>query len=103
MKASRNYYVDVILGLLATILTVSSLLLWVVLPQGYFPSRLLWLEAHKWSGLAVTVAVIVHLALHWRWLLSMTRRQLSRAARRPPTVSVVGDPTHSSRVVEPEM
>jgi hypothetical protein len=101
--SSRNYYVDVILGLLATILTVSSLLLWVVLPQGYFPSRLVWLEIHKWSGLAVTVTVIVHLGLHWRWLLSMTRRQLSRGARRPPPVSVVGDPTHTNRAVEPEM
>jgi hypothetical protein len=33
---------------------------------------------HKWGGLALTIAVIVHLALHHRWLLRMTRRLLQR-------------------------
>jgi hypothetical protein len=73
MKGKRNYWLDVVMGLLALVLIVSSFLLWVVLPQGYFPSRLLWLAIHKWVGLALTVAALVHVAFHWRWLVRMTR------------------------------
>lgn len=77
MKATRNYWLDVVMGLLALLLTVSSFLLWVVFPQGYFPSRLLWLQIHKWVGLALTITALLHVVLHWRWLTSMTRRHLA--------------------------
>jgi hypothetical protein len=94
MKASRNYWVDLVMGALATLLVVSSFTLWVVLPQGYFRSRLVWLEIHKWTGLAVTVAVTIHLLLHWRWLWSMTKRRLRRvkAARGPDAEVQVVEP-----------
>ena len=78
MKATRNYWLDVVMGLLALLLTVSSFLLWVVFPQGYFPSRLLWLQIHKWVGLALTITALLHVVLHWRWLTSTTRRHLAR-------------------------
>jgi hypothetical protein len=29
---------------------------------------------HDWSGLVMVVLVIVHLILHWRWLVAMTKR-----------------------------
>lgn len=74
----RNYVLDMIMALIALLLVVSSFLLWVVFPRGYFPARLVWVEIHKWSGLALTLAVLVHLAFHWTWLVRMTRR----AARR---------------------
>jgi cytochrome b subunit of formate dehydrogenase len=66
------------MGLLALVLAVSAFLLWVVLPQGYFAARLLWLSIHKWTGLALSVTVILHVLLHWRWLVRMTRRALGR-------------------------
>jgi membrane protein implicated in regulation of membrane protease activity len=72
------------MGLLALAVGLSAFLLWVVLPQGYFPSRLLWLEIHKWSGLALSVVVALHVALHRKWLVRMTRRMLSRASQSAP-------------------
>ena len=80
----RNYWIDVLMGVLALTLAVSALLLWVVLPQGYFASRLLWLTIHKWTGLALTVTVVLHVLLHGRWLLRTTRRVLRRFSRREP-------------------
>ena len=77
-KASRNYWLDVIMGLLALTLGLSAFLLWIVLPQGYFPSRLLWLEIHKWVGLALSVAVLLHIGLHWKWLVHMTQQRFAR-------------------------
>ena len=76
-RATWNYAVDMIMLLLAAVEGVSIVMLWLVLPQGFFPSRLLWLDIHKWVGLALTVAVIVHLILHWRWLWTTTRRRFS--------------------------
>lgn len=83
-KSTGNYLLDVAMGLLALVVGVSALLLWVVLPQGYFPSRLLWLDIHKWSGLVLSLAVLLHVVLHWSWLVRMTRRMLSRFSGRDP-------------------
>lgn len=77
-ESSRNYVLDLVMGVLALALAVSAFLLWVVLPQGYFAARLLWLSIHKWTGLALTVTVILHVLLHWRWLIRMTRRAMGR-------------------------
>ena len=77
-KASCNYLLDVVMGLLALVLALSTFLLWVVFPQGFFPSRLLWLQIHKWVGLALGVVVLIHVALHWKWLVHRTRCYLER-------------------------
>lgn len=84
-EPSRNYVLDVLMALLALALAVSAFLLWVVLPQGYFAARLLWLSIHKWTGLALSVAVILHVVLHWRWLVRMTRRALDRLSESDST------------------
>lgn len=78
----RNYWVDVIMGVLALTLGVSAVLLWVVLPQGYFASRLLWLTIHKWTGLALSITVVLHVLLHGQWLLRTTRHVLKRFTER---------------------
>ena len=83
-KAMRNYWLDVVMGLLALGVGVSALLLWVVLPQGYFATRLLWIEIHKWTGLALSIAVLLHVVLHWGWLTRMTKRVLERFSPADP-------------------
>jgi cytochrome b subunit of formate dehydrogenase len=81
----RNYWVDVVMGFLALMLGVSALLLWVVLPQGYFASRLLWLGIHKWTGLALSVTALLHVLLHGRWLVRTTKRVVTRFSERDLT------------------
>jgi len=73
-KVTRNYWLDLAMGLLALTLGVSAFLLWVILPQGYFAARLLWLNIHKWTGLALSIVVVIHLTFHWKWLVRMTKR-----------------------------
>ena len=76
-KAARYYLLDLVQGILALLLAVSSLLLWVVFPRGYSPARRLWVDIHKWGGLALGIAALLHVVLHGRWLIRMTRRYLS--------------------------
>ena len=75
-KATRNYWLDVLMGILALLLAVSSFLLWVVFPRGYYPARTAWVDIHKWGGLGLRIAVLLHVAFHWKWLGRMTRRHL---------------------------
>lgn len=76
-KGTRNYWMFVVQALLSLLLGISSFLLWVVFPRGYYPARALWVNIHKWGGLALGVTVLVHVALHRAWLVRMTRRYLA--------------------------
>ena len=81
-KITQAYALMVIQTALGLLLMVSSFLLWVVFPRGYFPARLLWAGIHQWSGLALGVAVFLHVVLHWGWMVRMTRRYLALARGR---------------------
>jgi hypothetical protein len=74
-----NYANDVLLLLTGAILAISSLLVWVVVPKGYSPEWLLWIEIHRWSGFALVVESLVHIALHFRWPVRMTVRLFWRS------------------------
>ena len=78
INAETRYWLSVSLAIIAVLLAVSAFLLWVVFPRGYFPSRVIWVEIHKWAGLAITVGVLFHIAINWKWLLQMTRRYIDR-------------------------
>jgi|GEM_PF-1141891 len=76
-KANHRYVAFVFLAVLSVTLAVSSFLLWVVFPRGYYPSRAVWVAIHKWGGLALTISVLIHVLMHWRWIVHMTRRHLT--------------------------
>ena len=78
LREKINYGLTVALVLLAILLIISSVLLWLVFPRGFFPDRVLWLEIHKWGGLTLLAAVLFHIILHWKWLVHMTRRYIRR-------------------------
>ena len=86
-RITTNYWLSVSLALLSLTLALSALLLWVIFPRGYFPSRVVWVEIHKWAGLAITIGVLVHIALHWKWLLQMTRRYIDKLLKKKVGVS----------------
>ena len=92
IKATTHYWLSLALAILALLLGVSALLLWVIFPHGYFPGRAGWLEVHKWTGLTLFLGVVVHLVLHWGWLVRMTRnyanRWLNRNGERPEDSSL---------------
>jgi hypothetical protein len=82
-KSLRNYLLFIALAVLSLSLALSSLLLWVVFPRGYHPARRLWVDIHKWGGLALSLLVVAHVSLHWSWLKRTTRRYLGlRKAQR---------------------
>jgi len=35
-------------------------------------------KLHDWSGIAMSILVIIHLALHWNWIVVTTKRYLGK-------------------------
>jgi NAD-dependent dihydropyrimidine dehydrogenase PreA subunit len=104
MKRSlTNFLVDGVIGAASLVTAVSGILF--LLPRSWVAgsasgtSTMLgiptasWLSIHDWSGIVLMASVLVHCALHWRWIASMTRRTFGHdaarrraPARRPATV-----------------
>jgi hypothetical protein len=78
-KATRNYVIFLLLAALSIFLAVSSFLLWVAFPRGLSAGRALWGVIHKWTGLTLTVLVLIHVFIHRTWLVRMTRGMFTRA------------------------
>jgi len=84
-KATRNYLLALGMALLALFQAVSGFVLWVVLPHGggyrgdqgadsaFIWSRDSWINIHDWTAVALVIIVLVHVILHRRWIVWMTR------------------------------
>lgn len=96
-RTAMNYWVDLAIGA-SFVLSVISGLVFVLpgdLSAGFLGiSYQFWNTVHTWSSLAMIVGVGAHLALHWKWMVSMTRRMLSPTSRQkaPQTKS---EPMHA--------
>lgn len=90
MKRPRLNIAINILSLATFIIsTISGLVLWLALPDGYgyrggrgdlvdqsFWGMLRpeWLDLHNSSSLIFVALVIIHIALHWKWFKNLPRR-----------------------------
>jgi hypothetical protein len=83
-KAKMNYWVDMGIGFAGAISALSGL---VFLLPGDLTTGVLgisyqaWNAVHTWSSLAAIAGVGAHLALHWQWMVSMTKQMLSSTSR----------------------
>ena len=80
-RAKFNYLLFVAQTLAMLLLILSALLLWFAFPRGYFVTRDIWVDIHKWSGVALAALVLIHVALHWNWFAYMTKQYLNSLRR----------------------
>jgi hypothetical protein len=77
-KNTLNYWMDMGIGCAFVLSALSGLVF--LLPAGLAGSTVLgldyatWDQLHTWSSLGLIAGVLVHLALHWKWIASMTRK-----------------------------
>ena len=92
-KWVQNYILFSIMFLLALFQAVSGIVLWFVLSSGgngyqggrgveaaesaFLWTRHTWIDLHDWTAVALLVMVIIHLILHWKWIVYMTRKAFS--------------------------
>ena len=86
----KNYVLFVIMFLLALFQAVTGFLMWLVIPGGGFRGgrglvtgdstfiwdRHTWIDLHDWTAVALLVMVIIHLILHWKWIVYMTKKSM---------------------------
>lgn len=95
-RARIQYYMDIIIGISFLVVAVSGIILFFAGSGGYQGgrnpryareimglSRTLWKDLHDWGGILMTAGVLGHLALHWRWLIRMTRNVFKKPIRTP--------------------
>lgn len=78
-RTKLNYWIDI--GLMASfsICFYTGLLKWPGLVKIIGVSAYNFLQIknvsllHDWSGLIMGLLVLVHLALHWKWLMAVTK------------------------------
>ena len=84
----RNWWIDVVLFGSALIAALSGLY-FLYLPTGGYQggrnptyniqilfSRHTWSDLHMWGGVVMIAIAIIHLTLHWSWVVNMTRRMI---------------------------
>ena len=72
-KAKLNYIIDAILGVLFLIVFITGVLKLPVLNLYKVISMQQMTMLHDVSGILFGVFVIVHLILHWNWVVCMTK------------------------------
>ena len=98
-KSMKNYVVFVVLFLLGLLEMVSGFVLWFALPQGgwhggrfggvenafWSLSRHTWVDIHDWTAVVIVAVIIIHLVLHWKWIVYMTKKafQLKKLSSQP--------------------
>ena len=82
-RAKLNYWLDAAIGVAFLLSAISGLVF--LLPAGLGSgsgilglSYQAWDVLHIWSSLAMIAGVLVHLVLHWRWIVTMTKRVLAQ-------------------------
>ncbi len=85
-QTQKNWWIDAVLFISALATTLSGIY-FLFLPSGGFQggrnplynvqilfARQTWDNLHTWGGVAMIITAIVHLAIHWPWVVSMLRR-----------------------------
>jgi hypothetical protein len=89
-----HYLLDVLIALSFVVSAVSGLLLFIMPEGGYqggrnphygweimFLDEHGWKDLHTWGSLVMTAGVAAHLALHWSWLVKVTRNFFRKKIR----------------------
>lgn len=86
MQTRKNWLIDAAV-FLGGILAALSAIYFLFLPSGGYEggrnplygitilfSRHTWEDLHAWGGLLMMAAIVVHFAIHWKWVTMMGRR-----------------------------
>ncbi len=93
VRATINFWVDVVIGVAFVAAAVSGVVLLVMGSGGGYRGgrgadavRGVWRDLHDWSGIAMTAGVLGHLVLHARWIGCMSRNLFRKATARQTAV-----------------
>lgn len=108
MKKAKTYFALAIsMAILGLAEVISGFVLWLAFPTGgggggfgrqgggggfgeltvWEISRHTWIDIHDWVAVALVVLVIVHVLLHWKWIVRMVKSLFKGTQKRLTTAS----------------
>ena len=88
-KVTQNYILFVFLFVLGLFQAVSGFIMWFILPHGggglrgtaatavfWGLEKNTWIALHDWTAVALLVVAVIHIIIHWKWIVRMTRSYL---------------------------
>jgi len=81
-----NYLMDLILTILFFIVAGTGLFMYFFIPSGIPRGRYIvymgltkttWIWIHSRIGIMIAIFVVIHIILHWKWIVYTTRRFLT--------------------------
>jgi len=94
-KAKMNYLLDAVIALAFVVSTVTGLAFVAMGSGGYQGGqnagcqtaflgigRAAWSDLHIWGSLIMITGVVIHLVLHWQWIVCMTKKMVRPKPRR---------------------
>jgi hypothetical protein len=92
-----NLFIDLFAAALMVGMAATGYILRFPLPPGtnkslclWGLSRHQWGDVHFWIGLALVTVILLHIVLHWQWLVITMRRKLSAAKAAPGSAWLCG-------------
>ena len=74
-KTTKLWLTNVASFILLTVLAITGLINWLLLPKGYeargsflITLRHFFVEVHEWTALAFMVTIAIHILLHWGYV-----------------------------------
>jgi len=96
-KATLFFNLAVTMFLLSLTMAISGFVLWLAFPSGgggggghgrggggeltfWELSKHTWIDVHNWVAVALLVVAIVHIILHWKWIVRMPKKFITQTA-----------------------
>lgn len=76
-RAIINYFIDIGLAVTFLLAFITGIFKWPSLVRWFgwsASSYRVMTFIHDWSGLIMSLLVLVHIILHWRWIVVMSRK-----------------------------
>jgi len=103
-KAGKYWILAIVMGIFGLVEAVTGFVLWLGFPEGgngagrlYGGIRNLtywgltkhtWIDIHDWVAIALVAIVLLHVVIHWKWLVRVGKNIIKEAFKRPEPVPV---------------
>ena len=81
-RQKTNYLIDLVLTTLFFVIASTGLFMHFFIPSGVQGGRYIvymgltkstWIWIHSKAGILMTILVVIHLILHWKWIVCNTK------------------------------
>ena len=102
-KARKYWILAIVMAVLSVIEGVTGFVLWLGFPEGgggagklyggirnmtyWGVTKHTWIDIHDWVAVALVVIVVIHIAVHWKWIVRVGKTVFNR--NKPVAVPVV--------------